>query len=207
MKTIIQIILIFVLISCENKNHKTDTPTNKISIAKEIQIKSDSGYIFECKILNNLIEPIIENQFRINKIKNWTKIDSLNLSDSTEGGIAYYLYYDISLDKIIQKEYGEMRKIISEYYTELGDLTLIYEKLYEYNRPIYWDSLKMKENNDTQVFDIDKSEIIEYWTYFKNAKLITQKNNQEDCPSSSEYLKSEQKRLLSKYERLLNEKK
>jgi hypothetical protein len=37
---------------------------------------------------------------------------------------------------------------------------------------MYYDLIAMKENNDTEAFDFDKSEIIEVRSYFENDKII-----------------------------------
>ena len=58
----------------------------------------------------------------------------------------------------------------------------------------------MKENDDTTIFDMNKSEIVEIRSYFLNGKLIHQINNQ-DCgsPFYDEYLLGEQKRITSEF--------
>ena len=62
----------------------------------------------------------------------------------------------------------------------------------------------MIENNDNQVFDFEKSEIIEDRSYFLNGKLVHQLNNQ-DCgaPFADDYLLGEQKRIKTEYKNLL----
>jgi hypothetical protein len=62
----------------------------------------------------------------------------------------------------------------------------------------------MKENNDTEAFDFDKSEITENRSYFVNGKLIHILNS-EDCgaPFSSDYITEEQKSILEEYHKLL----
>ena len=57
--------------------------------------------------------------------------------------------------------------------------------------------------DDDQVWDFDKSEIVEERSYFENEKLIRQINNQ-DCgsPFAEEYLKEEGNRILSEFKRL-----
>ena len=204
MKITIQIFLILVIIGCERKSHNRTIENKKVSKKQEVRIKSDSLNVLDRNEVSNLIRPIQVNQSRINQVKNWSKIDSLEILESTEGGTATFFYLGDSLNKIISEQYGEMGKRISEFYNKQGNLSLVYEKLYEYNRPIYWDSIRMRENNDNQIFDIDKSELIEYWTYFKNDKLITQTNNQEDCPTNFDYLEGERERLTSEYVKLLN---
>jgi hypothetical protein len=62
----------------------------------------------------------------------------------------------------------------------------------------------MKEMNDTESFDFEKSEIIEDRSYFDNGKLLHQINSQ-DCgsPFADDYLLEEQKRLKKDFEKLI----
>mgnify|MGYP000467570392 FL=1 len=83
-------------------------------------------------------------------------------------------------------------------------MSFVYEKNYKYNRPLFYDVKAMKENNDTEAFDFDKSEITENRSYFVNGKLIHILNS-EDCgaPFSSDYIAEEQKSILGEYSKLL----
>ncbi|TDS50823.1 hypothetical protein C8P70_1496 [Myroides indicus] len=65
---------------------------------------------------------------------------------------------------------------------------------------MYYDEMSMKENNDTEAFDFDKSKIMEDRSYFDNRKLIHQINNQ-DCGSSfsEDYLLNEQKKNHNRF--------
>lgn len=62
----------------------------------------------------------------------------------------------------------------------------------------------MKQFDDDQVFDFDKSEIVEERSYFEKGELIHQLNNQ-DCgsPFSEDYLHEEQLRILKQFNDLL----
>lgn len=64
----------------------------------------------------------------------------------------------------------------------------------------------MKENNDTEAFDFDKSEIIEDRSYFETGKLLHQINNQ-DCgsPFADDYLLEEHKRIKTCFEKLIEQ--
>lgn len=142
------------------------------------------------------LEPIKQNFTKINTVKNWTKIIKKELWESTEGGEAQFFYQEDSLFKIVVRSFGETRQAIHEFYLLNGQLSFSYYKETIYNRPLLYDSTSMIENNDNQVFDIKKSEIIEERSYFSNGQLIRQINNQ-DCgsPFSKEYLDLEYKRL------------
>lgn len=86
-----------------------------------------------------------------------------------------------------------------------GQLSFVFEKSFEYNRPLYYDKKAMQENQDTESFDIDKSEIIEVRSYFNNEKLLHQLNNQ-DCgsPFAEHYILEEEKRLNTGFKSLIN---
>ncbi|MBT8194968.1 MAG: hypothetical protein KJO64_00945, partial [Bacteroidia bacterium] len=116
----------------------------------------------------------------------------------------YYFLKDTLL-KVIAVHFGETGKTIQEFYTKNSQLSFVIEKRYEYNRPINWDSIVMKENNDLEAFDIDKSEIIEDHSFFERGLLIRQINNQ-DCgsPCAEDYLLEEQVRLLTMYEIIID---
>ena len=151
------------------------------------------------------LKPIVEIFLKINSTKNWTTVKEVDLNNSTEGGNATYYFEGGELRKLISKNYGETGKNIKEYYLDKNKLIFVYETAYNYNRPIYFDSAKMKELNDTETFDITKSEILEDRSYFENGILIHQSNNQ-DCgsPFAQSYLREEQKRIKQELKSLTN---
>lgn len=104
----------------------------------------------------------------------WTSINTEELSESTEGGVAKFFYLYGLLEKIVTRNFGETFQQLTEYYLLNGQLSFVFEKLHKYNRPLYYDTAAMKENNDIEEFDIDKSEIIEVRSYFINGKLFHQ---------------------------------
>jgi hypothetical protein len=154
--------------------------------------------------LTERLKPIRANFARINLITDWTSINKKDLRETTEGGEGVYYYLNKRLEKIVIREYGEMFQQLTEYYLIDNHLSFVFEKSYKYNRPIYYDTKMMKENNDTEAFDFEKSEIIEDRSYFENGKLIHQLNNQ-DCGSqfADDYLLEEQQRILANFEQLM----
>ncbi|HTM66424.1 MAG TPA: hypothetical protein VL093_08900 [Flavipsychrobacter sp.] len=87
-----------------------------------------------------------------------------------------------------------------------GKLSFVFEKQQKYDRPLYYDTTVMKENNDTEAFSLDKSEIIEDKSYFENGVPIHQINNQ-DCglPFTRDYLLEEQKRIKADFDKLMGQ--
>jgi hypothetical protein len=156
--------------------------------------------------LTDRLKPIRTNFKRINSITNWTSIDTEELSGSTEGGEAKFYYQNGQLEKIVARHYGETFQLLTEYYLLNGQLSFVFEKRHKYNRPLYYDTTAMKENNDNEAFDFDKSEIIEDRSYFENGKLLHQINN-KDCgsPFADDYLLEEQKRIKTDFDKLIGQ--
>lgn len=154
--------------------------------------------------LTERLKPIRANFKRINSIANWTTIKTKDIWETTEGGEAKFYYLKGQLEKITTRHFGETFQILTEYYLLKGQLSFVFTKYYKYNRPMYYDSTSMKENNDTEAFDFEKSEIIEDRSYFDNRKLLHQINSQ-DCgsPFADDYLLEEQKRIKADFEKLI----
>lgn len=150
--------------------------------------------------LNKELQPIRDNFKRINSIEKWDRIDTIEIWESTEGGHANFFYLNGTLEKVLVRHFGETYQNLTEYYLLDGQLSFAFEKEIIYNRPIDWDSTRMIENHDDQVWDFDKSDIHEHRNYFINGQLVRQLYNQ-DCgaPFAQEYLKAEQERILKEF--------
>ena len=203
------------MISCNLKQHKKSNST-KVSKNKKVENKLlDSFQLRETfnkldkpsnEFLTVRLKPIRQNFKRINSIssKDWTSIVTNDLEGTNEGGVVTYYYFDKKLEKVVTKEFGESFQVLTEYFLLDNEISFVFEKSLQYNRPIYQDSSAMKKLDDNQSFDVDKSEIIEDRSYFEKGKLINQLNNQ-DCgsPFSDDYLKEEQTRIIKKFNRVL----
>ncbi|UHO37031.1 hypothetical protein H5J24_14820 [Chryseobacterium capnotolerans] len=155
--------------------------------------------------LKDRLKPIQANFKRINSITQWTAIKKKIIEgESAEGGEAAYYYKGNRLEKIMARHYGEMGQLLIEYYLMNGKLSFVFEKDYKYNRPLFYDVKAMKENNDTEAFDFEKSEIIETRNYFEKGNLIHIVNSQ-DCgaPFSGDYMREEDKSIKEAFIRLL----
>lgn len=137
----------------------------------------------------------------IDEIKNWSRVDSIETFESSEGGIIYYYYLEKDLKKIISKYFGENGKNINNYYLSGKDLIYYTSEYYKYNRPIYYDSLDMIENNDSVYFDINKSRIDTNFYYFSKGQMKQYYNN------LLQYFfvknKESKKEILSKFDELM----
>lgn len=215
MRLLVIILTFWTLIGCNDDGEKSVSQNDRLQLvpepdkdlrAKYEQQESDfvkNDTVFE-EYLEEDLRPIRANFKRINEIKEWTSVDKRKLNQSTEGGAATYYFFRDTLLKIATIHFGELGKSIQEFYTKNGQLSFVFEQLYQYNRPITWDSTEIKENNNGEMFDFDKSEIIEDRSYFFKGELIRQINNQ-DCgsPFSKDYLKGEQIRLTSEFDKLI----
>ena len=155
--------------------------------------------------LKGRLKPIQANFKRINSITKWTSIQKRDIEgESTEGGEATFYYKNNRLEKVMARHYGEMGQILTEYYLLNGKLSFVFEKDYRYNRPLFYDAKTMKENNDTESFDFNKSEITETRNYFEKDYLFHIVDSQ-DCgaPFSGSYMAEEEKRMKDDFKRLL----
>lgn len=201
-------ILVFLTVSNPLFSQNTKAPQEKHIVRQYNTIQAKASFNKEDipvnEYLTDKLKPIRDNFKRINSIEKWSVIKQQDLFESAEGGEAKYYYQKNKLEKIITRIFGESGQTLTEYYLLNGQLSFVYEKNYKYNRPLYYDTKAMKENNDTEAFDFDKSEITENRGYFVNGKLIHILNS-EDCgaPFSSDYIAEEEKSILSEYSQLL----
>ena len=203
---------------CENKNIQYIKGENNLVSPKDSEVGVPEVTIqdtlffketfqiddVENECLIERLKPIRENFKRINSKTEWTTVLKKDLWESTEGGEVRYYYSGDSLEKIVVRYFGEMGQNLIEYYLIKGEISFVFEKSYEYNRPFYWDSLKMKEFKDNQTFDFDKSNIYELRSYFEQGILIHQLNDKDtSLIHTDDYLMQEQKRITMEFNKLI----
>ncbi|MGG5210264.1 hypothetical protein ACQWU4_15180 [Chryseobacterium sp. MIQD13] len=200
------------LISAVSVNLSFRIQSMKIS-ASDQTIKTDTIKIKESfnendlpvnEFLTDRLKPIRANFKRINSITKWTSVKKRDIEgESAEGGEAVFYKKNGRLEKVTARLYGEMGQVLTEYYLLDGHLSFVFEKIYKYNRPLFYDVKAMKENNDTEAFDFKKSETEENRNYFEKGKLIHVINSL-DCgaPFSSEYIKEEELRISGIFKKL-----
>lgn len=155
--------------------------------------------------LKDRLKPIQSNFKRINSITQWTSILKRDIEgESAEGGEATFFFKGKRLEKILARHYGEMGQALIEYYLLNGQLSFVFQKDYKYNRPMFYDTKAMKENNDSEAFDFKKSEITETRNYFEKGDLFHIVNSQ-DCgaPFSGEYMAAEENSIQDDFKRLM----
>lgn len=176
---------------------KEDTVKIKESLNEEDIVPNED--------LKDRLKPIQANFKRINSINQWTVIKKKDIEgESAEGGEVTYYYKNKRLEKVIARHYGEMGQILIEYYLLNGKLSFVFEKNYQYNRPLFYDAKAMKENNDTEAFDFNKSEITETRNYFEGGSLLHIVDSQ-DCgaPFSGDFMRQQDKSLKDDFKRFL----
>lgn len=155
--------------------------------------------------LKERLKPIQSCYKRINSIRQWTAITKKNIEgESAEGGEAAFYYKNKRLEKVIARHYGEMGRKLIEYYLLNGRLSFVFEKEYTYNRPLFYDLKAMKENSDTEAFDLNKSDIMEIRSYFEKGNLIYTVNNKDTVASfGNDHTQKKEQKISEDFQRLL----
>ena len=176
----------FLVFGCDSKKSKD----SQAKIGVENSSISSVDY-------NQKMEVIRANFKRINSMKNWTVVDSVELDDSTEGGQAKFYFANKQLQKIVAVYYGESGKNVIEYYLLDSKLSFVFRKEFRYNRPIYWNEL------DDEEFDLNKSIITETRSYFYKDVLFEQVEKSKELHEVlNENLEKEQESIKEDYNTL-----
>ena len=159
----------------------------------------------DSKNLQTRLKPIQANFKRINSMTKWTSVQKKNIEgESAEGGEATFYYTDKRLEKVIARHYGEMGQVLIEYYLLNGQLSFVFEKEYRYNRPLFYDAKAMKENNDTEAFDLKKSKITMTRNYFEKGNIILiNTTTGRESNISADYPAEQEKSITEDFKRLL----
>lgn len=144
---------------------------------------------------DNAISAIRKEYKEINSIKNWQKIKTIFLYESTEGGQVNHYFKNNILRKISAVYYGETGKRRSEFYLKDNKPFFIFETEENYSQPIY-----MKDFRKNKA----KSKITETRTYLKDGKIIQQLKNKNQTPTTN--WDESEKEILKEYKNLFNPK-
>lgn len=190
------------LISCEervnsqmvSKSQKSDSSLQ--GIYREIDFETCQ------KDYGTEIDSIKASCSLINNIKKWSKIQSRELETTNELGEANYYLFDDALKTINTKEYGESFQVLTEYYIKNDSLIFVFEKHLKYNRPINVTRESVKNQDDKEYFDFEKSIVTENRTYFITQNTICQKCDSNFAEGNLNKI-NERLRLQEKYNDLL----
>lgn len=139
------------------------------------------------------IEKIKEDYLNISECKNCEKIEKSSVIHEGELNKVFFLK-DGELKKIAQTFSGETGKNSYEYFYKDNKLFFVFAKIYSYNRPKYWTEEFIEENGggSDEVFDINKSKILEDRYYFFENKLILWiDEDKKDIKNGEKFLEEE----------------
>lgn len=131
------------------------------------------------KTEEEIISDIREKFGAINyNINSYRKEKKDLMGESTEGGKLEGYYKNGELKKIVTSYYGEMGKLIEEYYFWGNDLFFVFIQNYSYNIPMYMD--------DSKVDKIDENRY-----YFHNDNLIRWLDTDKEKVADSKFNQKE----------------
>lgn len=208
--TYLIILFTIFIFSCKNeKNKRIVTELDNLSVdsLRLDTIQREENLNYKNRIKKDLykqIELIRLNFKQINSIHSWDNIIVKELWETVEGGEAKYFYKGGKLKKIITRQFGDTFQLVTEYYLKNGELSFVFEKLYQYNEPIDYKKIDVEVRNEVEIYDLKKVEIVEIRSYFENQKMLKQLNSQDtDLTSFLSYLLEEQMRIKMNFGKLM----
>lgn len=158
---------VLALSACQGNKNSGNTTSDSSLVADTDGIDSSVAASTDSTLL------VRENFERINAIKDWDKIDSAQIHESTEGGVATYYFKNNKLELIKSRNYGEGGYSLQDMYLKDDKLSFVFEQQYNYNTHII-----------DPKFDMDKTKKAgEVRYYFMNDKLFnliaTDKENEK----------------------------
>ncbi|WP_271769914.1 hypothetical protein [Aquimarina algiphila] len=129
----------------------------------------------EQEIISDIREKFGAINYNINSYK---KVKKDLSGESTEGGELEGYFKNVELKKIITSYYGEMGKLIEEYYLWNDQLFFVFTQAYSYNMPMYMEDSKVIKINENRY-------------YFYNDKLIRWLDSQKEKVIKSNFAKKE----------------
>ena len=157
------------------------------SLVQEISVEEiENEYIEQLKIAEpensyeeEIISDIREKFGAVNyNINSYKKVKKELMDESTEGGELEAFFKKEELKKIVASYYGEMGKLIKEYYFWDNDLFFVFTQEYSYDMPVYMDGSK-----------VDKIDENRY--YVHNDKLIRWLDPNKEKVSKSKFIQKE----------------
>ena len=157
------------------------------SVVQEISVeKIENEYIkplkiaepensYEVEIISDIREKFGAVNYNINSYK---KVKKDLMDESTEGGELEAYFKKEELKKIVAIYFGEMGKLIKEYYFWDNDLFFVFTQEYSYDMPMYMDGSK-----------VDKIDENRY--YVHNDKLIRWLDPNKEKVGKSKFIQKE----------------
>ncbi len=203
MKLFYYICLLSVLVACATKPEEKvvevaeeviEVPQRDTIVVEEVvNEEEDSKFenIFEKhEYYLPFVDSIVALHRHFDSLNLWNTRDTFNTIDYFETTEGSELRVSI-LDSIARYEVfllGETRRIEDAYYFFNDTLKLYVNTDIQYNRPIYYDSAMMLENNDDEVFDPNSFEIFVEDNIVENNKIIHQLSADCGAPNAQSYV-------------------
>jgi len=130
---------------------------------------------YEEEIISDIREKFEAVNYNINSYK---KVKKDLMDESTEGGELEAYFKKEELKKIVASYYGEMGKLIKEYYFWDNDLFFVFTQEYSYDMPMYMDGSK-----------VDKIDENRYYVY--NDKIIRWLDPNKEKVGKSKFIQKE----------------
>ena len=164
---------------------------------------NEDDYFLKERATGQTFITIRENFKRVNSITDWINKEKRELNIASDGGEVIYYYSDRGFEKILTRHFGETYQVLIEYYLLDGELFYVFEKLFGFNRPYYWDETQLAETIDKRIID-EYTEIQLDRSYFADRQIL-HKSETGDCgaPFARDYMEEEQLRLLTNFDYLM----
>jgi len=125
------------------------------------------------------------------------------------GGTVNGYYKGKDLRKATLEFFFDTGRTYSEFYFDDGELVMMVQQKFHYNRPYYYDEDRARANNDTEWYDDSKSEKMMTRCYFKDGDMIkwVDDNKLNRLPDTKEFA-NQQKQVIADAEsikKMLNE--
>lgn len=131
----------------ELKEKELELKENELSRIQDTQDKEEPKT--EEEIISDIREKFGAVNYNINSYK---KVKKDLMDESTEGGELEAYFKKEELKKIVASYYGEMGKLIKEYYFWDNDLFFVFTQDYSYNMPIYMDGSKVDKIDENRYY-------------------------------------------------------
>ena len=187
MKKVFLFQLIILLFACNQSNE--NNAKNDSSKETKLESKTENDPV---KNEEELISDIRQKFKEINQNTASYKMKSKELmGESTEGGELKSYYQNEELKKVVATYFGEMGKLIEEYYFSKNKVFLAFTQQYSYDKPMYVEGSKVEKIDENRY-------------YFHNSKLVRWLGPNKEKISNTKFNEKESE-LFQKI-KVLNEK-
>lgn len=140
----------------ELKEKELELKENELARIQDDQDKKE--HKTEEEVISDIREKFGAVNYNLNSYK---KIKKDLMDETTEGGELEGYFKKEELKKIVTSYYGEMGKLIEEYYFWDNELFFVFTQDYSYNMPMYMDGSKVDKIDENRYY-IHKNKLIRW---------------------------------------------